>query len=82
MASTAGAGTGTPSAKVAEGSRADAAGLREGDRLAAIDGKVAGFAYASSSSVYGSSETLPKREGEEGGAHGQYTTMTCPVAVR
>lgn len=34
--------------------------------LAAIEAKVAGFAYASSSSVYGSSETLPKREGEEG----------------
>lgn len=34
--------------------------------LAAIDAKVTGFAYASSSSVYGDSDRLPKREGEEG----------------
>ncbi|MEQ1564256.1 MAG: SDR family oxidoreductase [Myxococcota bacterium] len=34
--------------------------------LAAIEGKVEGFAYASSSSVYGDSPRLPKREGEEG----------------
>lgn len=34
--------------------------------LAAIDAKVRGFAYASSSSVYGDSEILPKREGQEG----------------
>jgi UDP-N-acetylglucosamine 4-epimerase len=34
--------------------------------LAAKDAGVTGIAYASSSSVYGDSEILPKREGEEG----------------
>jgi UDP-N-acetylglucosamine 4-epimerase len=34
--------------------------------LAARDAGVRGFVYASSSSVYGDSEALPKREGEEG----------------
>ncbi|MEZ4240577.1 MAG: NAD-dependent epimerase/dehydratase family protein [Myxococcota bacterium] len=34
--------------------------------LAAAEAKVAGFVYASSSSVYGDSDRLPKREGEEG----------------
>jgi UDP-N-acetylglucosamine/UDP-N-acetylgalactosamine 4-epimerase len=34
--------------------------------LAAVQAQVAGFVYASSSSVYGDSDRLPKREGEEG----------------
>lgn len=34
--------------------------------LAAVDAGIRGFAYASSSSVYGDSEILPKHEGEEG----------------
>ncbi|MEQ1505414.1 MAG: NAD-dependent epimerase/dehydratase family protein [Myxococcota bacterium] len=34
--------------------------------LAAVDAGVSGFVYASSSSVYGDSARLPKREGEEG----------------
>jgi UDP-N-acetylglucosamine/UDP-N-acetylgalactosamine 4-epimerase len=34
--------------------------------LAAVAAKVEGFAWASSSSVYGDSDRLPKREGEEG----------------
>lgn len=34
--------------------------------LAAVRAQVGGFVYASSSSVYGDSERLPKREGEEG----------------
>jgi UDP-N-acetylglucosamine/UDP-N-acetylgalactosamine 4-epimerase len=34
--------------------------------LAAIEARVKGFVYASSSSVYGDSDRLPKREGEEG----------------
>ena len=39
---------------------------------AARDAKVSRVVYASSSSVYGDSETLPKREGEEGNALSPY----------